>query len=157
MSVHTSDHPQFNATEFESRWRTKLGFLEFFGIKNPKIQLIKNLIRHRIKTTPALNGVLSENEVDQLSDLVALGLPEGTIVTIVETWISLRRQGVTDGEIIRRIEHHRSSIGSSQLPVPLNLENYIAYRIRIEHESTVPVDMSFIRYAIEAANQTFRA
>jgi len=105
-----------------------------FG-KDPhnKNDLIRSLAKQRIRADPmaAAMGV-NENTVDSLGIMQLTGLPESTIATIVETYATLKKQGTQDGEIFARIEAHRATIGAGQLPQPLTLENYVAYRIAIE-------------------------
>jgi hypothetical protein len=94
--------------------------------------------------------------VDSMSEFQLASLPEGTIVTIVETWAKLRKFGAEDVEIFRRIEDHRSTaFPRGQLPSPLSLKTYIRYRLEIEHSHGAPLDDSFVEAAIEAARKAY--
>ncbi|OPY85870.1 MAG: hypothetical protein A4E65_00039 [Syntrophorhabdus sp. PtaU1.Bin153] len=125
-----------------------------------KNALIKNLVRLRIKTDPRLLIIgWDEKKVDYISEVQLAGLPESTIVTIVETWAILQKGGVSDSEIFSLIEKHRSQVFSGgeipEMPSPLDLTSYIKYRLRIEHSDGAPIDESFIETAIEAAKKAY--
>ena len=63
----------------------------------------------------------NEHMIDSLGMLQLAGLPESTIVAIVETYAVLKKKGVSDQEIFQRIEDHRSSVVSGEMPKTLNL------------------------------------
>lgn len=90
-----------------------------------KDKLIKNLVKERIGSDPmAASMGFDKNMVDSLTDIQLAGLPEATIVTIVETWAILSKKGIPDAEILERIEAHRSSLGDSGImPSPLTLSS----------------------------------
>lgn len=122
-----------------------------------KAKLIKKLIKERTESDPSLvvKGY-HKSMVDSLSDLQLIGMPEATIVTVVETWAMLYNKGVLEDEIFKRIEAHRATLaGSGEMPSPLTLSNYIKYRIDLEHQHGVPISNDFIDYAIDAAKRAF--
>lgn len=82
-----------------------------------------------------------------------LTLPEGTVVTISETYLDLLKQGVAPAESLLRIEDHRKSIGRGRLPSPLTLENYVAYRIAIEHNKAAGISSEWLRLAVAFCRQ----
>ena len=95
--------------------------------------------------------------VDQLSGLQLAGIPEGTIVTIVETWSQLIKKGIPEEEILMRIEEHRSSFGDyGELPKLLTLSSYIKYRLDLEHQDGPPISEDFIDHAIEVSMKAFK-
>lgn len=123
------------------------------GVNPDKIELIRNLARKRVQNDPIASML---GDIDRLSETMLIGLPEATIVTIVETWAILRKQGVTEEEILHRIEAHRANFGDyGDLPNPLTLPNYIRYRLDLEHGHGAPISENFIDYAIEVAKQLF--
>ena len=94
--------------------------------------------------------------INSLSESVLMGLPEATIVTIVETYWQLKGQGVSEEEILEKIENHRASLGDSgTLPSQLTLSNYIKYRLKLEHSQGAPISSAFIDEAIQEANEAF--
>jgi len=123
------------------------------GVRPDKIELIRNLTKKRVENDPIASML---GDIDSLPETMLMGLPEATIVTIVETWAILRKQGMGEEEILRRIEDYRASFGDyGDLPKPLTLQNYIKYRLGLEHAHGAPISEEFIDYAIEAAKQTF--
>jgi hypothetical protein len=82
---------------------TRLG-----SANSDKIKIIKGLVRERVQNDPIASKL---GDIDGLSETMLMGLPEATIVTIVETWAILRKQGVGEEEILKRIEAHRASFG----------------------------------------------
>ena len=69
-----------------------------------------------------------------------MGLPEATIVSIVETyWMMEHQTKFSDKEILEAIERHRQILFPESGPMssPLTLSNYIKYRLHIEHSHGV--------------------
>ncbi len=124
-----------------------------------KNALIKNLVRLRVKNDPmAAEMGFSEEMADSLSSVQLAGLPEGTLVAIVETWSILHKRGAEDDEVFLRIEDHRSSMfPRGQMPTPLNLLNYIKYRIEIEHSDGAPINEQFIDIAVDLTRKAYGA
>lgn len=118
-----------------------------------KIELIKNLAKMRVQNDPIASML---GNIDSLSETMLMGLPEATIVTIVETYWQLRNQELSDKEILEAIENHRASFGDAgTLPSQLTLSNYIKYRVRLEHSHGAPISDNFIDEAIQEATETF--
>jgi len=118
-----------------------------------KIELIKTLAKKRVQDDPIASML---GDIDKLSKTMFMSLPEATIVTIVETWAILKRQGFGEEDVLKRIEAHRASFGDyGDLPKPLKLENYIKYRLELEHDHDALISEEFIDYAIEVAKQQF--
>lgn len=124
-----------------------------------KSALIKDLVHLRIRSDPMASAMgFDEGMVNSLSTFQLAGLPEGTIVTIVETWTKLRKYGAPDPDIFRRIEDHRSmAFPRGEMPSPLNLTSYIRYRLDIEHSQGAPLDDDFVESAIEIARKAYEA
>ena len=127
-----------------------------FSRQQSKTDLIRSLLKARLRDDPVakIAGVSPET-VDQQSDEDVLGAPEATIVTIVESYIQLSRLGFPEPEILRRIEKHRSMIGSDTMPSPLTLRNYIRYRVSLEYAHTAPVSDASLDSSISAALEYF--
>jgi hypothetical protein len=131
-------------------------FGKLFGSKGmSKKDLIKNMVRKRVQNDPITKklGI----DVDALSDLELMGLPEATIVTIVETYCTMKRQAnLPDEDIFEAIEAHRSMFGDTgTMPSSLTLPSYIKYRLGLEHSHGVPISTKFIDEAIEEAKKFF--
>jgi hypothetical protein len=129
-----------------------------------KLNLIRQLVKRRIENDALLKEKFAGKDapkVDDLPEMVLMGLPEGTIVSIVETyWMWKFKANSSDKEILEVIELHRSTQipnpERTTMPSPLTLSNYIKYRINIEHSHGVPISNKFIDDAIEAANKAYR-
>jgi hypothetical protein len=132
---------------------------KLFGGRVDKNELIKKLVRLRIRSDPMAAAMgFSEQMVDSLSGYQLACLPEATIITIVETWSMLHKKGVSDTEIFSRIEDHRSTMfPRGQLPSPLNLANYIKYRLDSEHTEGALIQELFIESAIDVARKAYAA
>ena len=133
-------------------------FSKLFGGGVDKNRLIRELAKLRVKSDlMALTLGFDESMVDQVSGLQLAGIPEGTIVTIVETWSQLIKKGIPEEEILIRIEEHRSSFGDyRELPSPLTLSSYIKYRLDLEHQDGTPISEDFIDHAIEVSMKAFK-
>ena len=132
------------------------GFEKNYENKNDsinKFDLIRHLATKRVQNDPILSKSV---DITTLPDNILIGLPEATIVTIVETYVQLKRQGLRDKEIFEAIENHRASLGiAGTLPSQLNLPNYIKYRVRLEHSHGRAIGDNFIDEAIKEARKTF--
>jgi len=121
-----------------------------------KNDLIRSLAKQRIRADPMAAAMgFSEPMVDSLGITQLAGLPESTIATIVETFAVLKKQGIQDGEIFARIEAHRATVGTGQIPQPLTLESYVTYRIALEHSVGAPVSQDFIAEAVTICRAFF--
>ena len=105
-----------------------------------------DIIRALIKRRLAEYGVLGDfgRDVNSMNRTALYGTPEATILVIVETYVALKKSGVADSAIFERIEKHRARAGRGQLPQPLSLQSYVAYRIAMEHSHGAPVPDDFI-------------
>lgn len=125
----------------------------FNGVSANKIELIRNLVKKRVQNDPIASML---GDIDSLSETMLMGLPEATIVTIVETYWQSKNQGLSDKEILETIERHRASFGNSgTLPSQLTLSNYIKYRVGLEHSHGAPISDDFIEEAIKQATNAF--
>jgi len=133
-------------------------FGNLFGGGVDKNALIKDLVRLRVRNDPmAAQMGFNESDADALSRMQLAGLPEATIATIVETWSTLRKHGVSETEILHRIESHRSMIGRGVVPSPLTLTSYVQYRLEVEHSHGARIDPLFIDAAVEVAKKAYAA
>jgi hypothetical protein len=108
------------------------GMASFKGIPLPeKLRLIRALVERRTKES--FFGRLFLN-VQYAGDEVVAGMPEGTIVTIVETYYSLLTSGISAAEAFARIESFRSTAIPGKMPNCNDLHDYVKYRVRLEHK-----------------------
>jgi len=133
-----------------------MSFLKkLFGRKlDSKIELIQKLVRRRAENDPFAKHLVKE--VDGLSEFELMGLPEGTIVTIVESYeLMTKRQGLSSDEALELIESHRAMAASGEIPTPLTLTNYIRYRLELDHPDGVPPADVEVEEAIHEAKNFF--
>lgn len=129
---------------------------------NKKIELMRQILKKRIENDLSLIEKYRERpvpKVDDLPEIVLMGLPEGTIVSIVETyWVLKKKTMATDQEIFEAIEKHRSILfpKSTISQLPLTLSSYIKYRLSIEHAQGFPLSNEFVDEAIDVANRSYR-
>jgi hypothetical protein len=69
--------------------------------------------------------------MDKVDDSVAMGSPEGTIVTLVEDYMMMHTSGFSDEEIFGQMEDFRVPKGTA--PRNVDFSGYINYRVRLEH------------------------
>jgi hypothetical protein len=122
-----------------------MGFLrKLFGSSNapqgnPKIDIIKKYVKKKIAADPS--APLTISSVDSMPETILMGLPEATLFWLVENYWLHKKQGFGDNDTFQAIENHRSKLAKTGiLPTPLNLENYVKYRIKLEHQEGSPSD-----------------
>jgi len=122
-----------------------MGFLsKLFGSSdtascNPKNDIIKKYVKKKIAADPS--APLTTSDVDSMSEEILMGLPEATLFWIVENYSLHKIQGIEDKDTFQAIENHRSNMGKAGiLPIPLNLEDYVKYRVKLEHQEGSPSD-----------------
>jgi hypothetical protein len=126
------------------------------------LSIIRQLIKFRLRDDRLLQKtyeVKSFPNVDDLPEIVLMGLPEGTIVSNSRNVLEMKSQtNASDNDILETIDRHRKRLFSESgpMPSPLTLPNYIKYRLNIEHSHDVPISDKFIHDAIEIANKAYR-
>lgn len=122
-----------------------------------KIKWIRAFAKKRVIQDPiAIDQGFSPAMIEQLADETLIGLPEGTLVTIVETFATLKSQGISDKEALERIESHRSMIGAAAMPDPLSLESYISYRLSLEYADSGPISDQHISECLLMARTLYK-
>jgi hypothetical protein len=96
-----------------------------------KVWFVRKLTEERAKRS--LLGRFFLRDVSNMSVEEAMGSPEGTVVTIVDTYHDLRANGASAAEALAAIEKFRSSIAPGSMPRGCGLEDYVKYRVRLEH------------------------
>jgi len=132
-----------------------------------KIKLIRDLSKRRVQNDPvtSMSGDVASilGDIESFSEIELMGLPEATIVTIVETYWQGKTRGLSDKEILETIENYRVSFDGNvgTLPSEMTLSNYIKYRVRSEHYSapisnvSIGISDNFIDEAIKEATRAF--
>jgi hypothetical protein len=127
-----------------------------------KLSLIRQLVKIRVQNDQLLKKKYEGKNVpsvDDFPEMVLMGLPEGTIVSIVETfWMMKNQTNASDKELLGAIERHRETLfpESGRMPSPLTLSNYVKYRLNIEHSQGVQISNEFIDECIKKANEAYR-
>lgn len=133
-------------------------FSSLFGRKpDTKEALVRAIAALRIRTDPA-SKVLGYHErmLDDLSLEQIYMLPEASIVTMVETFVGLRRKGVPARQAIEAIEQFRAqTFGSLPLPLPTSFFDFVAARIHLEHKQGAQLDEEFIDNAVHTSATVF--
>ena len=96
-----------------------------------KVWFVRKLIEERAKRS--LLGRFFLRDVSNMSAEEAMGSPEGTVVTIVDTYHDLGTNGAIATDALAAIEKFRSSIAPGWMPRGCGLEDYVKYRVRLEH------------------------
>lgn len=127
-------------------------FSNLFRQRPSKMDLVRRLLKARLAADPMTTLLgLSPEVVDTQPDELLLGTPEATITTIVETYVTMKQQGIDERQILELIEELRSVIGSDIIPSPLTLRSYIRYRVSLEHSNSAPVSDASLDYSIQEA------
>ena len=128
----------------------------FRGGHPSKEDLIRSLVTKRVSNDPmaSLAG-FDADMVDSLNALQLISTPEGSIVTIVETYATMKKQGASDQQIFDGIEAHRSTIGTRTMPSSPTLESYTQYRIEVECGHVMPISSGFVSEAVRICRQYF--
>lgn len=133
-------------------------FSSLFGRKPDKKEaLIRAIAALRIRTDPASKMMgYNESMLDKLSMEQIYMLPEASIVTMVETFVELRRKGIPARQVIEAIEQFRAQqFRSLPLPLPNSFFDFVAARIHLEHKSGAQLDEEFIDNAIHISAKVF--
>ena len=142
-----------------------LNSLNPFKKKSGRLDFARRLLQLRIDTLlkedekMAFEATLENgDEVELWPDIIVEGMPETTIVTIVEGYCLAKKRDLDDWEIFQSIEFMRSSYDTMPNPNPMpsnpNLKNYIYYRLEyeLEYESNLKIgEMGFTRDFIDKA------
>lgn len=98
-----------------------------------KQDLIRTLVKKRLTGDALAEAVGATPEaIDELPPEMIMGLPEATIVSIVEAWTQGRSQQIPEEKIFQFIEAHRSMGPQGKLHASPTLSSYVRYRIDLE-------------------------
>lgn len=120
-------------------------FPTIFSPKKTKFDLIRELIKERFLEDPLATSMGSTLEIiDQQPNEILIGTPEGTVVTIIESYLALRDAGTPLAETILTIEQYRNKVITGEMPLSASLNTYIKYRVKLEHGDGPPISWSSI-------------
>lgn len=126
---------------------TKQNIKDMVLHKPDKQKIIRDLTILRTKKSAMFKGFENQiiSEIINMPDDLLTSLPEGSIVTIIANYLSLRSEGMPENEIIKHIDvvrstnialisgdHRQLDGGSINSPANLTLDDYIRYRVNKE-------------------------
>jgi len=130
-------------------------FGKLLGAGRTRERLIRTLVQKRARYDPLASSL---GNVDRIPAAVLMGLPEATIVTIVEAYWRMKVQDpyLSDKKIFEAIELQRSRfIDRAGMPAPLTLSSYVKYRVGLEHAYVASMMNAFLDQALEEADRVF--
>jgi hypothetical protein len=134
-----------------------MGWLSnLFGVGRTKEGLIRALAKKRVASDPSAEvfGV-TPAAIEALPLEMLMGLPEATIVMIVEAWSQGKAQSIPEDQVFELIEAHRSMAAEGEMPPSPTLESYITYRVSLEHSDGIPISEAHVRHCIREAREFF--
>lgn len=93
--------------------------------------------------------------IDSLPTEILAGLPEATIVSIIEAWHQGRQHGIPESQSYDLIEAHRSQVAEGKMPERITLEGYVTYRVRLEHVDGAPLWDEHISHCVQESRAFF--
>lgn len=121
------------------------------GVSAKKENLIRRLLRERIEDDPsAAEFGQDASFAGKMPVTMLLGMPEATIVTCVESWAELKKQGIKNAEIAKRIAAFR------RVPTDKKTVNAVIMQIVIaEHGHGGYLPVPHITYCIVEAQKVY--
>lgn len=117
----------------------------FTSQADSKDELIRLLLKHRIAYDAQAHAQgFRPAMVDGMNTLQINSAPEATIVSIVEHFYALSAKGLDQETALQTIDVHRASTGNGASPVLGSLEEFVAYRVVLEHKVLLPDAHLFI-------------
>jgi hypothetical protein len=102
------------------------------SVERAKLALIRDLVLERVKSDPLLVDV-QEYHIDRMDLGELYGLPEATLLSIVEAYVSQRYAGLDHYSALLAIEDYRGQAGLVNFDHDTTLEEYTQRRIKVEH------------------------
>lgn len=143
-------------------------FNKLLGGGQTKVDLIRSLAKKRLTGDVLASAAGATPEViDKLTPEAVFGLPEGTIVAIVEAWAQGRSKRMPERQIFEIIEAHRaaafqriegprSMVAQGQFPTSPTLNSYVRYRVDLEYGRTsAPISAAHMQDCLREAMQFF--
>ncbi len=116
-----------------------------------KDDLIRRLLKRRIAEDPNARALgQTPDFADGIDTFQLMGLPEGTIVTCVETWATAAKQGVSEDDIARRIADYRGAPYASG-----GVEALIRTLVQGEHGNASYLPSTHVEWCIREARTAY--
>lgn len=125
-----------------------------------KKELVRMLAKLRLRSDlEAGSKGVTEDVVDGFSREELSALPESVIVHIADAYSILKKKGVPNQEIFKRIDMQRSLFTSAvALPADMNLGKYIKWRLKAEFPQVVSLEEKIldmeVLYAVKWFSKT---
>jgi hypothetical protein len=122
-----------------------------------KLKLIRSLVKKRVIEDEAARQLgYTPAMIDSLSVEVLTGIPEATIVTIVDAFAQLKIKGMAQVAVLNAIERSRTGGSAENVPDEMTLEAYVEYRINREHGAEVTLSPKHIFESVELTRTLYR-
>ncbi len=133
-----------------------MGWLRDLLSGRTKESLIRALAKKRVATdTAAAMFGATPDAIEALPLEMLMGLPEATIVSIVEAWTQGKSQGIPEEHVFQLIEAHRSMVAEGTMPEAPTLQSYVNYRVALEHGHGAPLAVGHVDDCIRQAREFF--
>lgn len=129
-----------------------------FGASPPKKDMvIREIFRFRIQTDPASSLMgMEPSFADKIPREQLYGLPEASIVTIVESYVQLVKAGTDVKQALERIDSFRTErFGGSGTRERSNVFDYVIARIALDHPQGGLLTEDFVDKAVSVAGTFF--
>ena len=118
-----------------------------------KLEVIRDLVKGRYQDHPT---DFASARINSMSKEVLMKVPEATIVTVVEAYAQLKKEGFAEQDIFQKMEDQKArTADTATLPAPLTLSNYVKYRLKLEHPHSVQFSDDFIDATIRRVSKAF--
>lgn len=123
-----------------------------------RMKLIRAFAKKRVMQDPlAKLAGFHPSMVDELPPHVLIGLPEATLLTIVESFaILVQEEGASPQQALAAIERHRSIEISGVAHPPAMLEEYVVYRVALEHQDGPSIQREHVADCVLMARTLYR-
>ena len=108
--------------------------------EDPRVGIVREVAKRSIKGAMANEALTQYSQedislIDRMGPLEVMSLPDATVLTIFEQFITLAESGVSEHDALVRIEKVRNQAVVGQRQFPLSFIEYIHYRVNVEHGS----------------------
>ena len=122
-----------------------------------KLKLIRTLLKKRVIEDEAAQLLgYTPAMVDALSVEILMGMPEATLVTIVDAFAQLKIKGLSHIDALNTIERSRTQGVAETVPAGMTLEAYAGYRVSREHGERAISSSAHIFQSVELARTLYR-
>jgi len=119
-------------------------------MSDQKESLVRRLLKQRITNDPAAAAHGQDAEsADSMPVFILMGMAETTIVTCVESWMQLRKQGISDADAAQKIASFRGGASGT------TVEAVIRSRVQSEHGHSGYLPPDHIDWCIQEAKSVY--